>query len=305
MNPTGSGGVVTTIRPEFGLGQKPVPPERRKIIVAGATRGLGECFTRFFSEKNISSECITLSRNPETDAKDATAYQVDLLQGRKVEAIINGIVLKDVEHVVYVHCVGKFGIDFRWEEIVRKGLNPNDYAIDPKVYESNVVTCLNVIGPLLKRVLCQRTRLTVCVLDSLCDRTRTRAGMADIPFWRSFAHAKRELRDHLKQVVQKTAQVGAVSTNVSTINTASERDLRPNADWRFWLLPSEVVEASRDVILFGTDTWYDVNVYKARPGFDLDKYYFSLPDIWERWEREMGPKREKFVLKPRKKFSNQ
>ncbi|MFH1448757.1 MAG: hypothetical protein ABIG39_07900, partial [Candidatus Micrarchaeota archaeon] len=260
--------------------------------------------TKFFSKKSISGECIALSRNPRTDAKDVTSYQVDLLQGRRVETIINGIALNDVEHVVYVHCVGKFGIDFRLEEIARNGLEPNDYAIDPEVYKSNVVTCLNVMGPLLNRVICQRATLTVCILDSLCDRTRTRAGMADVPFWRSFAYAKRELRNYLKKIVRETAQVRAVSTNVSTINTTSERDLRPNADWRFWLLPPEVVKASRDAILFGTGAWYDVDTYKVRPGFDLNKYYFNLPDMWGRWEREMGPSFEKYALKPRKLLGN-
>ena len=156
---------------------------------------------------------------------------------------------------------------------------------------------------MMKR-LSPRAKLTLCVLDSLCDRTRTSEGVEDVPFWRSFAHAKRELRNRLEHTVLENATVGAVSINVSTINTESERDLRPNADWRFWLTPSEVVEASWQVMLFGTKPWYDVDVYKINPGFDVGRYYFNLPEMWARWKHEMGSSFGRYALRPRKLSGN-
>ena len=182
-----------------------------------------------------------------------------------------------VKEVYLIHSIGPF----LFEEAGRPEIDENKDGIDDRVYDVNVVTLLNIAGPLIRKVHEEAKKsplkLTICAFGSVTDRYL-------VPWWQSYSKAKNCIREYIRSNVGEHTR--GVFINVSTTSTEKEEKLRPFADKTYWLSCKEVVNRSIRAILDENLDWQEIDMFKPNPAYRSD-YYFDHKGIREKWLKEI------------------
>jgi len=240
---------------------------KKLIIVSGANGSLGEEYLKNFSNKSKFFSVGLSRRKPKKTIKNVEYFFSDLLDLKKLEKEIKQINFEQASEIIFIHPVG----EFKFEDNSGKQL-------DKQVYDSNVLTFINVANILLK-YLEKDKKLIFCCFGSVSDKF-------DVPYWKSYTQSKKELKKIVKKLSQ-SKNIRGVFVNVSTIFTGNENKLRPFADKTYWLKPRKIVEESIKEIIFGKSGFIEIDVFEPDPDFKND-YYLDHGSIYKKWKKEMG-----------------
>jgi NADP-dependent 3-hydroxy acid dehydrogenase YdfG len=256
---------------------------KKLIVISGANNALGRAYLDYFNKKNC--KCLGLSRS-RVDKKYRNAQflnDLNLLDKEKTKSEIEKIPLRGMSEVIFIHCVGKF----KFEERGVPNIDTNKDGIDDEVYNTNVITFLNVVEPLIIKLGEQAKKgssisFTMCGFGSISDKY-------NIPFWQSYTKSKDALRNFIRYLTRRKKTEGfirGIFINISTADTGKENELRPFADKKYWLKPKEIVSQSINHILDDRLKWKEIDIYKPMPNFNKN-YYHDLRKILNKWKREM------------------
>jgi len=254
------------------------------ILVSGATAKLGQAYVSYLVKSN-SFKVIGLSRKRRNTLENYTEYlRCNLMNKNEVYKKISKIDISSFKEIWLIHAVGKF----KFEE---SGEPKEDFdldGIDDKVYDSNVVSFLNIFVPLIEKIEKTNSKnktLRIMCFGSITDRY-------SIPYWNSYTKSKNKLRNILRAFSERNdfkKSTKALFVNVSTVDTGNENLLRPFADKSYWLKPEEIVRKSLAELLKHKKGYFETDVYRHKPDFDSG-YYHNTSAILKKWKKEMTGK---------------
>ena len=254
------------------------PPTRsRVLVVTGGAAAMGRAYLDHFATlPGWRGVGVTRSRALES-SPHAFVAGVDLLDADVTSRSLQRLASHGADELVLVHAVGSFA----FEADGHPRCDDDCDGIDDTVYHSNVTTFVNAARALLELARSSCCRLTLCAFGSVADRYRVRQ-------WQSYTRSKDLLRAFIRNTTAHApGSVRGVFVNVSTTDTGNERVLRPFADARHWLTPSEVAMASAPYLTRWRDGWVELDVVNTDHRISPEDHY-AEERVLARWYREMG-----------------
>jgi hypothetical protein len=242
-----------------------------KFIITGAQGDLGQEFIKILKEYIPSNNIFGIHRRPltEDEEKGIKYLQVDILDQERLLDEIKQLDLQGHNKIVLIHAMGKFKLEM--------DRDINNSAVDPDVLTSNYQSAQNIIDVFMKISF---SSILFIAFSSIVEKYK-------FPYFYSYDEAKRRLKNFL--ISKSSESFESIVFNISTLNTAQERKLRPFAeDMQYWLNSEELVKYCFKYILEITNMNYaEVNIYIDRKDFN-EKNFVS--DHKNRWLRETGHK---------------
>ncbi|WP_394830817.1 hypothetical protein LVJ94_30340 [Pendulispora rubella] len=249
----------------------------RVLVVTGAAAAMGRAYLDHFATLPGWHGVGVTRRRPPSASPHAFLVGVDLLDADATSRSLQNLAPAAADELVLVHAVGAFAFE-------ADGAPKHDAdcdGIDDTVYHSNVTTFVNIATALLELARSSCCRLTLCAFGSVADKYRVRQ-------WQSYTRSKDLLRNFIRGIIgREGGNVRGVIVNVSTTDTGNERTLRPYADARYWLTPSEVVTASAPYLMRWRDGWVELDVVNTDHAIAPEEHY-AEDRVLARWYREMG-----------------
>ena len=251
------------------------------VIITGTTGKLGAEYLKNF-QFNKDYRCLALVRNKSIPLENNVYYRfADLFNLEEVRASLSNLDIKPYNEIIFIHPIGMFKFEVQGIPLLDK----NKDGIDDEIFLSNVTTFLNVFKILkdkIKKEKNSKIKLTIFAFGSITYNY-------NIPFWQSYTRSKQYLkRIIMRNIKEKPFRIRCVFVNVSTVDTGNERNLRPYADRRYWLIPKEIVKISLKY-LNCNNNWTEINIYKNNPKFD-PTWYTNHENVLKRWQEQMGIK---------------
>ncbi|WP_394841515.1 SDR family oxidoreductase [Pendulispora brunnea] len=247
------------------------------LVVTGAAAAMGRAYLDHFASLPGWRGVGVTRRRPPSASPHAFLDGVDLLDADVTSRSLQHLAPTAADELVLVHAVGAFAFE-------ADGAPKHDAdcdGIDDTVYHSNVTTFVNIATALLELARSSCCRLTLCAFGSVADKYRVRQ-------WQSYTRSKDLLRGFIRRVsALMPGSVRGVIVNVSTTDTGNERTLRPYADARYWLTPSDVVTASAPYLTHWHDGWVELDVVNTDHAISPEEHY-AEERVLARWYREMG-----------------
>ena len=241
-------------------------PKRSVVVVCGASGDLGKAYLTHYAANGET--CYGLTRNEAADVKSVNYIKTDLLDKDETRRRVRDVETSGADELLIIHAVGKF----KWE-------GNNQYTFtDQDVMASNLNTFRNAAGPLME----MNTSLPIKIVafGSLSDTY-------SVPMWRSYSRAKLALRRERRDIARDSAGVVSVFFSIGSINTESERRMRPYADTAFWIKPEDVVAKSAEPIENAELPYTEIDIFEPWPDY-YPGYFGDFKALREKWEREMG-----------------
>jgi len=228
---------------------------KKLVIIAGVNGAIGKAFHRHYKQEDRTT-VLGLSRGEDFKSVD----------------------LSEITDVVYIHAIGKF----KFEPQGVAAIDKDGDGIDDEVYESNVTTLKLAIKYLVTLLGLNNHVQNVAVIafGSTSDPYK-------IPYWQSYSRATSKMKEILQNSLGLDSRLKAVFMNLSSVDTAKERALRPLANTDLWLDPSDVVVETLAAIDHSTDSWHEESVYKKISGYG-SKYYKDKKRILKEWKEAIG-----------------
>jgi len=240
---------------------------KKIVIVSGASGSLGEEYLKYFSNKQ-KFKVLGLSRSkPKKKIKNVEYLYCDLLNSTKVQNEISLIDFEQFSEIIFIHPVGKFSFEDK----------NNGNSLNNKIYDSNVLTFINVAN-ILSKFIEKNKKIIFCCFGSVSDKYK-------VPYWKSYTQSKQELRKIVRKL-SENKNIRGVFVNVSTVFTGNENKLRPFADTKYWLKPKKIVSKSIPEIISGKSQFIELDVFEPHPNFKED-YYLDHEAIYNKWKKEM------------------
>ncbi len=245
----------------------------RLIILAGANSIIGQSYCyRFFSLENTKT--IQISRSIDKLEKEVERVQLDLLDKKETARFVSSIPLENVTQIYYLHLAGKFKFEEKKE---------HTRYLDMDVFNTNYTTFINAYHALSTSTMEKRVKgdvhLHLYGFGSVSDEF-------EVPYWKSYTQTKNLLRRFIEVACINEKNFSGAFFSMSSVNTPKERKLRPNADRRFWLSSSEVVDYTWRKILEHEKGFNDYRIIKSNPNYDYT--FFKPKKVYTRWMKEMG-----------------
>jgi NADP-dependent 3-hydroxy acid dehydrogenase YdfG len=241
---------------------------KKIVIVSGASGSLGEEYLKYFSNKPRFKLIGLSRREPKKKIENVEYLYCDLLNSTKLQNEINKIDFEQFSEIIFIHPVGKFAFEDR----------NNGNKLDKQIYDSNVLTFVNVAN-ILTKLIEKNKKIIFCCFGSVSDKY-------DVPYWKSYTQSKKELRKIVKKL-SENENIRGVFVNVSTVSTGNENKLRPFADKKYWLKPKKIVSKSISDISSGKSQFIELDVFEPLSSFK-DNYYLDHEAIYKKWKKEMG-----------------
>lgn len=249
------------------------------VIITGITGKLGAEYLKNFQFKK-RYKCLALIRNKSIElGKNVDYHFANLLNQEEVEKSLSNLNIVPYDEIIFIHPIGMF----KFERYGIPLLDKDKDGIDDEIFASNVKTFLNVFNILKDKIKKQnsKVKLTVFAFGSITHNY-------NIPFWQSYTKSKQYLKKIIKEnIEEKSIKIKCIFVNVSTVDTGNERNLRPNADRRYWLTTKEIVKISLKYLNKESNKWMEVSVYKNHPKFD-PTWYTNHENVLKRWQEQMG-----------------
>lgn len=248
------------------------------VIITGATGKLGSEYLKSFQFRK-GYKCLTLIRKPVKLAENVDSRFADLLNQEEVEKSLTDLNILQYNEIIFIHPIGMFKFERHGIPLLDKDKD----GIDDEIFASNVKTFLNVFDIIKDKIKKQnsKTKLTIFAFGSITHNY-------NIPFWQSYTKSKQYLKKIIKENIEKKSiKIKCIFVNVSTVDTGNERNLRPNANRRYWLTTKEIVKISLKYLNKKANNWIEINIYKSHPEFD-PTWYTNHENVLKRWQEQMG-----------------
>lgn len=245
----------------------------RLVLVSGARSGIGKAFLDNY-DSMPNTRCIGISRN------DDTRYlQLDLLNEIAVSVAVDSLNLDGIEKIIFIHAVG---ID-KFEPKGVPHIDNDGDGIDDEVYNSNVITFLNLANPLIEKTTRLKIPMTIGNIGSISD-------VYEVPFWQSFSRSKNRVRQYIKSINNPLVKGVFLNVGSTIYDEGISKRGRILADTTYWQTTGELVKKSTPCIDEAIDSsamFIEFDFYKHNPHFRSD-YFTNLPKLYLTWQRDMG-----------------
>jgi NAD(P)-dependent dehydrogenase (short-subunit alcohol dehydrogenase family) len=215
--------------------------KNKKILITGASQGLGRALAIAFAEENAAALAIT-SRNKEKLQK--VVSEINIINPSTLVIPITGdmSITEDIERIAATTLKAFDGqIDVLVNNASTIGPTPMPYLLDYPLEDFNNVIKTNLIAPfvMIRHVLSSMIENGGSIINVTSD-----AGVIGFPGWGAYGISKFGL-EGLSQTWASELEDTAVRVNwvdPGDMNTAMHRAAEPNADPSQWVEPDEVTD---------------------------------------------------------------
>jgi hypothetical protein len=256
------------------------------VIVAGAAGEIGTQYCKEIVERGV--ECIGVIRNKRIEFASPLLTPVicHLNQEQSIHDAFDKVDFDNYARVIYLHTIGVDKFDPRgYPNIKPMETIPSD------LYERNVNSFKYLLRYCVSRI--NFINQNKSKKDKISLKIVIIAGVPDkyVPFViESFCETKFILRQYIQSCISIYPEwVLGLSINITSTITESAIKMRPNADTKYWLEPSEVVAQSMNQLMSFARKYVEIDIIKKSPDF-FTGYYQDNRALYEKWSRETGVK---------------
>jgi NADP-dependent 3-hydroxy acid dehydrogenase YdfG len=226
-----------------------------RIIIAGATSGIGLRYLNYFLTQEYETIGLTSSEKKET----ATIHKLDLMDATACTYFINSQ-KTEKRNTIYLHIIGQDKF-----EDYGPNLETFNHEVDNEIYSSNVTTLQNFANPLISKCKKEESNLKIVNIASISDQFL-------VPYWYSYSFSKNKVREYLKEESQQE-HISSLVINVSSVITEKEILGRPFGDISTWLDLDSLLTGSISNILSKNEKYQEMDIYK--PLKDWNESFFT------------------------------
>ncbi|MBP7831544.1 MAG: hypothetical protein KA028_00810 [Candidatus Pacebacteria bacterium] len=261
-------------------------PKNTLVIVAGAAGEIGTQYCKEITERGV--ECIGVIRNKRVELAShlLTPVICHLNQEQSIHDAFDKVDFSKYARVIYLHTIGVDKFDPRGYPNIK----PME-TIPADIYDTNVNSFKYLLRYCVSRI--NFINQSKSKKDKVAFKVAIVAGVADkhTPFViESFCEAKFILKQYIQSCIGLYPDwVSGLSINISSTITQSAIAVRPNADTKYWLEPSEVVAQSMNQLMSSARKYVEIDIIKKSPDF-FTGYYQDNKVLYEKWSKETGIK---------------
>lgn len=256
--------------------------KKHLVIVAGAPGEIGTAFCK----KIITSkmDCIAIFRQHtiRLHSQHLKEVRCDLENLDNIKKSFKNIDFTAYSKIIYLHTIGVDKFDPRGYPKIKPMK-----TIDPQVYKTNV----NSFKYLLRYCVSVLSEINKDKKTKVKFRVAIIAGVADkyTPFViESFCEAKFIIRQYIQSYINLYPKwISGLSINISSTITKSALRVRPHANTKYWLTPTQVVEKSFKTLTSKFNDYKEFDIIKSSPHFVKD-YYINDALLYKKWSQETG-----------------
>jgi hypothetical protein len=256
------------------------------VIVAGAAGEIGTQYCKEIVERGV--ECIGVIRNKRIEFASPLLTPVicQLNQEQSIHDAFDKVDFSKYTRVIYLHTIGIDKFDPRGYPNIK----PME-TIPTDIYDTNVNSFKYLLRYCVSRINFINEKKSK--KDKVAFKAAIVAGVADkyTPFViESFCESKFILKQYIQSCIGLYPEwVSGLSINISSTITQSAIAVRPHADLKYWLEPSEVVSQSMNQLMSSARKYVEIDIIKKSPDF-FTGYYQDNKVLYEKWSRETGVK---------------